>query len=59
MSGPAQVAVHVVLSNKSVSTLTPNRLVGLVVNASASRMEDPGSNPTGDEIFPGRVIQVT
>ena len=32
------------------------RLVGLVVKASASGAEDPGSNPG---IFPGRVIPVT
>ena len=39
-------------------TTTPNttstdRLVGLVVKASASRAEDPGSNPSCDGIFPG------
>ena len=32
------------------------RLVGLVVKASASGAEDPGSNPTCDGILPGRVI---
>ena len=32
------------------------RLLGLVVKASASGAEDPGSNPTCDGILPGRVI---
>ena len=36
-----------------------DRLVGLVVKASASRAEDPGSNTAGNRIFPGRVIPVT
>ena len=36
-----------------------DRLVGLVVKVSASGAEDPGSNPAGDGIFPGRVIPVT
>ena len=36
-----------------------DRLIGLVVKASASKAEDSGSNPACDEIFPGRVIPVT
>ena len=36
-----------------------NRLVGLVVKASASRAEDPGWNPCCNGIFRGRVIPVT
>ena len=36
-----------------------NHLVGLVVKASASRAEGPGSNPASTGIFPGRVIPVT
>ena len=36
-----------------------NRLAGLVVKASASGAEDPGSNPACDGSFPGRVIPVT
>ena len=36
-----------------------NRLGGLVVKASASGAEDPGSNPVCAGIFSGRVIPVT
>ena len=43
----------------SFSFVQVHRLVGLVVKASASGGEDPGSNPTGNGIFVGRVILVT
>ena len=43
----------------SVYFLKIYRLVGLVVNASASGAKDPGFEPAWDGIFPGWVIQVT
>ena len=45
-----------VLCNRIVLSLHSvilNRLAGLVVKVSASRAQDPGSNPTCAEIFPG------
>ena len=41
-------------SAQSADTVpTKDRFVGLVVKVSASRAEDPGSNPAGDGIFSG------
>ena len=39
--------------SSSTVLVLPNSLVGLVVKASASRAEDPGSNPACDGIFSG------
>ena len=39
--------------------LVRERLIGLVVKASASKVEDPGFKSHLGQDFPGRVIQVT
>ena len=47
------LAVIVQIADVTTPSILQDRLVGLVVKASASGEQDPGSNPACAEIFPG------
>ena len=57
---PRTVIIHYYRFQKMVSFRETNRLVGLVVKASASTAADLGVRfPACSRIFPGRIIAVT